>query len=153
MTDLYAGRLGLISTPIESPIDWAQVVAPSEARAFVTFVNPTLRKGAMLFARLADMLGSRRPDIPVLVVQSGQSAGGLNSIPGIDFSKYPQIMAAPAVATPAEYFALTKILLVPSLTESFGRAAAEAMINAIPPVVSDRWNLPNVVGGVFSTGG
>ena len=36
----------------------------AESRAFVTFVNPSLHKGLLLFARLADMLGSRRPDIP-----------------------------------------------------------------------------------------
>ena len=43
---------------------------------------------------IGDMLGSRRPDIPILVVQSGHSGGSLNAIPGVDFSKYPQIMAA-----------------------------------------------------------
>ena len=55
----------------------------------------------------------------------------LNAIPGIDFASYPQIMAAPPVPTPADYFALTRILLVPSVWEEpFGRVAAEAMINA-----------------------
>jgi hypothetical protein len=38
-------------------------------------------------------------------------------MPGIDFSKYPQIMAAPPVPTPADDFALTRILLVPSVWE------------------------------------
>jgi glycosyltransferase involved in cell wall biosynthesis len=85
------------------------------------------------------MLGSRRPDIPVLVVQSAQSGGSLNAIPGIDFSKYPQIMAAPPVTTPAEYFALTRILLAPSVWEEpFGRVAAESMINGVPPIVGTR---------------
>jgi glycosyltransferase involved in cell wall biosynthesis len=144
----YRERIGLISTGIPSPIDWSEVVAPTEARAFVTFVNPALHKGATVFARLADMLGSRRPDIPVLVVQSAATAGGLNSLPGIDFSKYPQIMAAPPVPRPADYFALTKILLMPSVfAEPFGRVAAEAMINGIPPLVSDRGALPDTVAG------
>jgi glycosyltransferase involved in cell wall biosynthesis len=117
-------------------------------------VHPAPHNGLFLFARLADMLGSRRPDIPILVVQSGRSGGALNAIPGIDFSKYPPIMAAPAVPTPADYFALTRILLVPSVwNEPFGRVAAEAMINAIPAIVSDRASLPDVVGGDFSTGG
>jgi glycosyltransferase involved in cell wall biosynthesis len=146
--------VGLTSTPLEPPIDWSTVVAPTDARAFVTFVHPALHKGLLLFARLADMLGSRRPDIPVLVVQSGQSGGSLNAIPGIDFSKYPQIMAAPAVPKPADYFALTRLLLVPSVwPEPFGRVAAEAMINAIPPLVGTRGALPHVVGGDFATGG
>jgi glycosyltransferase involved in cell wall biosynthesis len=154
LTDVYRDKVGLLSTPIEPPIDWSAVVAPSEARAFVTFVNPSLHKGLLLFARLADMLGSRRPDIPVLVVQSGHSGGSLNAISGLDFSKYPQIMAAPPVPTPADYFALTRLLVVPSVWEEpFGRVAAEAMINAIPPLVSDRGSLPHVVGGDFVDGG
>ena len=123
--------MGLVSTPIEPPLDWSSVLAPAESRAFVTFVNPSPHKGLLLFARLADMLGSRRPDIPILVVQSGHSGGSLNAIPGLDFSRYPQIMAAPPVPAPADYFALTRILVVPSVWEEpFGRVAAEAMINA-----------------------
>ena len=154
LTDLYRDKVGLVSTPIEPPIEWSSVLAPLESRAFVTFVNPSPHKGLLLFARLADMLGSRRPDIPILVVQSGHSGGSLNAIPGIDFSRYPQIMAAPPVPTPADYFALTRILVVPSVWEEpFGRVAAEAMINAIPPLVSNRGSLPHVVGGDFSEGG
>jgi hypothetical protein len=154
LTDHYRDRLGLMSTPLEPPLDWSTVVAPAEARAFVTFVNPSMHKGLLLFARLADMLGSRRPDIPILVVQSGHSGGSLNAIPGIDFSKYPQIMAAPPVPVPADYFALTRLLVVPSVWEEpFGRVAAEAMINGIPPLVSNRGSLPHVVGGDFNDGG
>jgi glycosyltransferase involved in cell wall biosynthesis len=154
LTRVYRERLGLVSTPLEPPIDWSTVIAPADSRAFVTFVHPSPHKGLFLFARLADMLGSRRADIPLLVVQSGHTAGALNAIPGIDFSRYPQIMAAPAVPTPADYFALTRILLVPSIwDEPFGRVAAEAMINGIPPVVSNRGSLPDVIGGDASSGG
>ncbi len=154
LTDHYRARVGLMSTPLEPPLDWQSVVAPTEARAFLTFVNPSPHKGLWLFARLADMIGSRRPDIPILVVQSGHSGGSLTAIPGIDFSRYPQIMAAPPVPAPADYFALTRMLVVPSVWEEpFGRVAAEAMINAIPALVSERGSLPHVVGGDASEGG
>jgi glycosyltransferase involved in cell wall biosynthesis len=154
LTDVYREKIGLVSTPLEPPIDWSTVLAPVESRAFVTFVHPAPHKGLYLFARLADTLGARRPDIPLLVVQSGHTAGSLNAIPGIDFSKYPQIMAAPAVPTPADYFALTRVLLVPSVwDEPFGRVAAEAMINGVPPLVSNRGSLPHVVGGDIGDGG
>jgi hypothetical protein len=154
LTDVYRDKMGLQSTPIEPPIDWSTVLAAEESRAFVTFVHPAPHKGLLLFARLADMLGSRRPDIPILVIQSGHSGGALNAIPGIDFARYPHIMAAPAVPTPADYFALTRILLVPSIWEEpFGRVAAEAMINGIPPIVGNRGSLPHVIGGDFSEGG
>ena len=143
----YRQRVGLRSTPIEPALDWDDVEAPDSMRRFVTFVNPSPAKGSMLFARLADMLGSERPDIPVLVVQSASTAGALNAIPGLAFGKYPHIMAAPATPRPADFFALTRILLVPStVPEAFGRVAAEALINGIPPLVSDRGALPQTVG-------
>ena len=148
VSEVYRKRIGLRSTGIESPIIWAEVEAPDEMRRFVTFVNPSLHKGSLIFARLADMLGSRRPDVELLVVQSAASAGALNAIPGLDFRKYPQIMAAPATPRPADFFALTKILLVPSaFPEPFGRVAAEALVNGIPPLVSDRGALPETVRG------
>jgi glycosyltransferase involved in cell wall biosynthesis len=153
VTDAEWERLGLVSTPIDPPIDWSDVRAPEDERAFVTFVNPALSKGAALFARLADMLGARRPDIPLLVVQSGRGAGWLNTLPGLDWTRYPHIKAAPAVPRPAEFLSLTRILLVPSVEEACGRVAAEAMINGIPPVVSNRGGLPDTVGGDFAAGG
>lgn len=147
LSEDYRRRLGLKSIGIESPIEWAEVEAPEEMRRFVTFVNPSPGKGSLLFARLADMLGGTRPDIPILVVQSANSAGRLNTLPGLDFTKYPHIMAAPATPRPADFFALTRILLVPStVPESFGRVAAEALVNGIPPIVSDRGGLPETVG-------
>jgi glycosyltransferase involved in cell wall biosynthesis len=58
------------------------------------------------------------------------------------------------VPSPADYFALTRLLVVPSVWEEpFGRVAAEAMINGIPPLVSERGSLPHVAGGDFSAGG
>ena len=145
---------GLSSTPLDPPLIWSEIVAPAESRKFLTFVNPSPHKGAMFFAGLARMLGEKRPDIPILVVQSGRTAALLNSIPGIDFTRYPQIMAAPPVAKPAEFFALTRALLVPSVWEEpFGRVAAEAMINGIPALVSDRGALPDVVGNDVSQNG
>ena len=147
LTRFYAEKIGLRSTAIEPPIEWAEVEAPAEMRRFVTFVNHLPAKGLLLFARLAETLGERRPDIPILVVQSAASAAGLNTIPGVDFMKYPHIMAAPSTPRPSDFFALTRILLVPSIVaETFGRVAAEALINGIPPLVSDRGGLPETVG-------
>ena len=155
LTDVYREKVGLVSTPIEPPIDWSTVVAPvgvarvRDLRQPVASQGPAAVRAPRRHARIA---GGRT--FPILVVQSGHSGGSLNAIPGVDFSKYPQIMAAPPVPTPADYFALTRILVVPSVWEEpFGRVAAEAMINAIPPLVSNRGSLPHVVGGDFSEGG
>jgi hypothetical protein len=122
-SEMYRQKIGLKSTGIESPIEWAEVEAPTDMRKFVTFVNPSLQKGAMLLARLADMLGQSRPDIPLLIVQSASGTGGLNAIAGLDFEKHPQIMVAPATTQASTYFALTTILLVPSaVNESFWKS-------------------------------
>ncbi|MFO0964177.1 MAG: glycosyltransferase family 4 protein [Gemmataceae bacterium] len=154
LSEHYRAKIGLVSTPIAPPLDWSQVTAPADNRKFLTFVHPAPHKGALPFLRLADMLGGRRPDIPILVVQSGRDAGLLNSVPGIDFKRYPQIMAAPPTPQPADYLALTRVLLAPSVwAEPFGRVAAEALVNGIPPVVSDRGGLPEAVGGDFAAGG
>jgi glycosyltransferase involved in cell wall biosynthesis len=144
----YRKRTGLRSVGIASPIDWSEVLGPEDTRGFVTFVNPSLHKGAALFARLADMLGQARPDIPILIVQSAVGAGQLAATPGLDLARYPQIVVSPPIQDARELYALTKIVLVPStFPEPFGRVAAEAMVNGIPALVSDRGGLPETVGG------
>jgi glycosyltransferase involved in cell wall biosynthesis len=144
----YARTCGLISTGIPSPVRWEEILANSHERSFLTFVNPAPHKGVSVFARLADWLGARRPDIPVLVVQSAATANVVNSFADIDFSPYPHIKAAPPVPRPADFYALTRVLVMPSLfAEPFGRTAVEAMINGIPPLVSDRGALPETVAG------
>ncbi len=155
LTRVFLEKTGLPSTPLSSPIDQGEVLVPAEHRRFLTLVNPSPHKGAIWFARLAQMLGDRRSDIPMMVVQSGRSAALLNSVPGVDFTRYPQIVAAPATPHPSYFLVLTRALLVPSLwDEPFGRVAVEAMVNGIPPLVSDRGALPDVVGGdFFVTGG
>jgi hypothetical protein len=69
-TRVFARQPGIYAEWLPSPFNWSEIRAPVESRGFVTFVNPALHKGFVLFARLADMLGRLRPDIPLLVVQS-----------------------------------------------------------------------------------
>lgn len=154
----YRQAIGLASTPLEPPIDGALVrpptgCAPAEHR-FVTFINPLPTKGLTLFARLADMLGRARPDIPILIIQSGMSAAPLTQISGLDLRQYPQILVGPGTSDPWEIYALTKLLLVPSIwPEPFGRVAAEAMMAGVVPLVSERGALPWVIGGDAEAGG
>lgn len=123
------------------------VLGPEDARRFLTFVNPSLHKGAALFARLADTLGRARPDIPILIVQSGVRAARLGAVEGLDLTQYSQIVISPPIADARVLYGLTRLLLVPSVFhEPFGRVAAEAMINGIPALVSDRGALPETVG-------
>jgi glycosyltransferase involved in cell wall biosynthesis len=147
LSEYYRAKIGLSSTGIPSPIQWAEVLAPTENRECVTMVNPSLIKGGALFARLAERLGTERPDIPVLAVLSTPYSHVLSEF-GIDFARFPHFLGTPPVPRPADFYALTKILLVPSVFgEPFGRVAAEALINGIPPLVGTRGALPETVGG------
>jgi len=66
---------------------------------------------------------------------------------GLNLARYEQILVSPPLARPADIFSLTRILLVPSVfAEPFGRVSAEALINGVPPIVSDRGGLPETVG-------
>lgn len=144
----YKDRIGLRATGIPSPVTWSEVEAPAEGRGFLTFVNPAPHKGLLVFARLAIMLGERRPDIPMLVVQSAIDASLLAGMPEIDFARYPQLVASPSLSEPADIFSVARIVLMPSVfAEPFGRVAVEAMINGVPPLVGDRGALPEVVEG------
>jgi glycosyltransferase involved in cell wall biosynthesis len=143
----YRERIGLNSTALPSPILWSEVLGREDTRRFLTFVNPSLHKGAALFARLADMLGRARPDIPILIVQAGAAAARLGTTDGLDLTRYPQIVASPPIPDARDLYGLTRLLLVPSLFhEPFGRVAAEAMLNGIPALVSNRGALPETVG-------
>ena len=51
----------------------------------MTFVNPEPRKGVHVFARIAEVLSRRRPDIPLLLVEGAGKASFLPQL-GIDLS-------------------------------------------------------------------
>ena len=84
----------------------------------------------------------RRPDIAMLIVESRGSAGklvGAGLVGGFDLRRHENLMFSPAMAQPKEIYVPTKTLLAPSLwQEASGRVAAEALLNGIPPLVSDR---------------
>ena len=111
----------------------------------VTFVNPQPNKGLYIFARIAEVLARRRPDIPVLVVE-GRTHTAWRTDTGVELGQLPNLSTI--VSGPAqEFYAVTKLLLMPSLwNESFGLVAAEAMLNGIPVLASNRGALPETLG-------
>ena len=111
----------------------------------MTFVNPEPRKGVFVFARIVEVLSQRRPDIPLLVVEGVAKKALLPSL-GIDFSRVANLRTMPTTPNPRDFYALAKILLMPSLAEPAGMVAMEAMLNGIPVLASRRGGLPEVVG-------
>jgi glycosyltransferase involved in cell wall biosynthesis len=151
LSGVYRDALGLTSTALPSPLDPAETVAPEREPIFFTAINPTVEKGVFFLARLAEELAVRRPDLPMLFIESRGSGGMLvqaGLAGGFDLRRHESLMFAPAVAKPAEIFRGTRVLLVPSVwDEPFGRVAAEALLNGVPPIVSDRGGLPEATNG------
>jgi glycosyltransferase involved in cell wall biosynthesis len=153
VTDRYRKVLGIKSTPLPLPLNPDDVIATRHEKVFITYINPSIEKGVFFAARLFEELALRRPDIPVLVVESRAHAGLLVSAglassassPGFDLRRHSSIMVTRSVPRPADIYSVARVVLMPSAWEEpAGRVAAEALANGIPPVVSDRGGLPEI---------
>ena len=142
----YREKVGLDCRVLPNPVDWERVrVADAEPR-YLTFVNPALYKGAYPFVRIAQELGRRRPDIPLLVVESRATKAMLGFC-GLRPADHPHIQVMPVTTDPRRFWRLTKVLLMPSLWwENQPLVAIEAMINGIPVIGSDRGGIPEALG-------
>lgn len=142
LADIYRTEVGLESTALPTPIEPADVLATERDAIFFTAVNPSIPKGAMFLARLAEELGTRRPDLPLLVIESRGTADGLVAsglAGGFDLRRHENLLFASAVARPRDFLASARAILVPSVfAEPSARVVAEVLFNGIPPLVSDR---------------
>jgi len=147
----YRERLGLESVALPPPLAERDVIATEREPIFFVAVNPSVEKGVFFLARLAEEIALRRPDLPLLFIESRGAAGALvraGLTGGFDLRRHESLMFSPATATPAEIFRGARVLLAPSVWEEpFGRVAAEALLNGVPPIVSDRGGLPEAVNG------
>ena len=67
LTGVYREKIGLVSTPLEPPLDWSTVVAPVDSRAFVTFVESRAAQGPVpvrAAGRHARLATARHPGAP-----------------------------------------------------------------------------------------
>ena len=143
--DVYRRDLGIDSTALPGPFDWGKVVCDRIDRRYVTLVNPRPEKGVFWATRLIDVLGRRRPDIPFLVVEGRAGVDWLGRC-GVDLTGVRTVSRMKNTPDPRAFYAVSKLVLVPSLwRESFGRVAAEAVMNEIPVIASTRGALPEVL--------
>jgi glycosyltransferase involved in cell wall biosynthesis len=156
LSDKYRDAIGLESTPLLSPMQIDDVVAEKKDPRFLTFINPTPAKGVLVFARIAEELSARHPDMPIMVVESRAGADilvGAGMTGGVDLRARKNILVSPGVALPKHIYEVTRVLLVPSLWEEpQGRVPCEAILNGIPPVVSDRGGLPEATAALDQEG-
>jgi glycosyltransferase involved in cell wall biosynthesis len=148
--DFYRTTQRYPVTPIGAFIDPATVVAPDHSRERILFVNPTLEKGVGVLILLALMLEQSRPDIVFEVVESrGNWRETLQTITaalGAERSTLTNVVLTPNTADMRPVYGRARLLLAPSLCwESSGRVLVEAMLNAIPVVVSDRGGMPEMI--------
>jgi glycosyltransferase involved in cell wall biosynthesis len=155
LADFYRQATGIESTPLPTPIELEDVLADEHDPIFITMINPSREKGLMFVARLAEELGVRRPDIPMLIIESRGSGGRLveaGMLGGFDLRRHENLMMSPPMPQPKEIYLATRALLAPSLgNEAAGRVVPEAMLNGIPPLVSDRGGLPESCNGAGFT--
>ena len=98
------------------------------------------------FVRIADELERRRPDIPLLVVESRGTRDTLAAC-WPDRRIAGNITMMPHTSDPRRFWSRTRIALVPSLWwENQPLVVVEAMINGIPVVASDRGGIPETLG-------
>ena len=151
MAQRYRDALGVESTPLPTPVDFDDVVATERDPIFVTMVNPSVEKGLFFFARLAEEIGRRQPNIALLAIESRGTAGMVAKaglLGGFDLMRHENIMIAGPVPKPRDIFATTRVLLVPSVWEEpSGRVVAEALVNGVPVLVSDRGGLAESANG------
>jgi glycosyltransferase involved in cell wall biosynthesis len=144
---VYRTEAGLEAEAVEWPRDLGRVLADRADGRFVTFVNPQPVKGVAWLARIAHETARRRPDIQFLVVEGRGGTDWLGRL-SLDLSGVGNIRRMPPTPRPADFYALSRVVLMPSLwEETFGRVAAEALANGLPVLAARRGALPETLGG------
>ncbi len=142
----YRRALGLECMPLPNLIDFDRVCAATRDPRYITFVNPSFEKGVYVFARVADELGRRRPDIPLLVVEGRGKERTLVDC-GLDLRAHGNVSMMGHTPDPRHFWSVTRICVMPSLWwENQPLVAIEAMANGVPVIGSDRGGIPEALG-------
>jgi glycosyltransferase involved in cell wall biosynthesis len=142
----YRSTLGLECAVLPNLVDWDRARAIDRRGRYVVFVNPTIEKGVAVFARIADVLGLRRPDIPFLVVEGAGTEADVAAC-GLDLRLHGNVFFHEHTHDPRRFWRRARICLLPSLVaENQPLVAIEAMINGVPVIGSNRGGIPEVLG-------
>ena len=117
-----------------------------QAAGYVTFLDPTPARGVWFFARIADELGRRRPDIRLLVVEGRGTEADVASC-GVDLRVCGNLGVMSCPRDRRDVWKQTRLALVPTLGwDGPPGVEAEALALGIPALVSNRGGLPEVMG-------
>jgi len=148
----YRERNGISPVPVGKFIEPESVVAGDHVRRNTLFVNPSLEKGAALVVQIALLLEKLRPDIQFEVVASRgnwpELVRSISALMGTPRDALENVLLTRHVTDMRPVYARARIVLAPSLWwESGSRVLAEAMLNAIPAIVTDRGGNGEMIGG------
>ena len=156
--DFYRKKENLSVTPVGTFIVPEQCRVPENSRSRITFINPSLHKGAGIVAQLALLMEKRRPDILFEIVESrGDWQGVLAEVSaaaGELRESLDNVILTHHTDDIRTVYANTRLLLVPSLWwESGARVLAEAMLNGIPTIMTNYGGNREMVedGGIYFT--
>jgi hypothetical protein len=156
---LFVDRVAL-SRSTDSPVvtsEAIEVVDCDAVRAvthnpkYLTFVGTAQGAGVYPFARICDDLRHRRPEIPILIVESDSTIRELMQC-GIDPSAHGNVHVLPSTTRARDYWGLTRVALFPGGMRAQDTAYALAsLINGIPIVATTRGDLVEALGraGLF----
>jgi len=148
--NMYKERLGYNITPIGKYISHDKIYQGKHSRKNLLFVNPVPAKGGLVMVVLAKMLQEQRPDIPLEVVESrGRWSDVVTRFSEAikEDLELPNVTVTPNTGDMRPIFGRARLLISPSLWwESGGRVLAEAMLNGIPAIITDRGGMPEMIG-------
>lgn len=124
--------LDVVKFTVHPPIDPA--LYKTERGKKVTLVNLWDKKGHETFYALAE----RMPDVEFLGVKGGYGVQNIRELPNVEIMENTPDMR--------EVFAKTKVILMPSYYESYGRVAVEAAASGIPALVTPTKGLQEALG-------
>lgn len=154
-SDYYREKEGFTPQPVGKFINPEKVIAKKRDPKNITFINPSLAKGAGVVVQLALMLEKQRPDITFEVVESrgnwGYLVKNLTKLQGGARESLNNVVVTPNTNDMRTVYSRSRLLLAPSLWwESGARVLAEAMLNGIPAITTKRGGSPEMIqdGGV-----
>ncbi len=148
--DMYYQKEGIRAISVGSFVNPFFAISPVHARERLLFVNPLVEKGAGIVIQLAVILEKKRPDIIFEVVESRDNWNDLvkriTHMIGNPKESLSNVVVTPNTDDMRPIYSRARMLLAPSLWwESAGRVLAEAMVNGIPAVITDRGGMAEMV--------
>ncbi len=117
-------------------------------QGFITYINPSMQKGATLFLRLVNMAKKKGRDWTFLAVEGRQSMEHFQKQFKVDLAQLPNLWWIPNQWDIRPVYRRTAVLLFPSYwLEASGRSIAEAQLGGIPVLASNHGGMPEQING------